>query len=371
MSEIESFDGRYLCADQGDGNFVVYRKSDMFPLWDRWSYEDRNNIPRNMPNGDSSHPDTPVEPFPHDSSSEPVLIARGVNPIGMSYWRNINCHRGRGSLLVVLSINDELTLLTINKRSLEVVDERQIGIHHTGEGIYFSATRHDILYVTIDGVLYAINVFDGSKRLIWESLDHNLWQVHSSLGETIHSATIRNHNYENICWGVLINGQEKLYSFKGKSDECQIDKTGRYLICKEDNDNRIINIHNDNEIVIFDPDGAVGHSDVGFELVVGEDNFVGGLVLWDLNTMHKTILFGPNVWNMGYVSLQNNLCLLSLPDGSLKLVQLNGAVRDVCHARTDSQDYEYRIKANLCPLAEYAAYTALVDGSVNAYIVRV
>jgi hypothetical protein len=35
--QITTKDGRYLCVEQNDGNFVVYDKG--VPVWDRWSHE--------------------------------------------------------------------------------------------------------------------------------------------------------------------------------------------------------------------------------------------------------------------------------------------------------------------------------------------
>jgi hypothetical protein len=66
---------------------------------------------------------------------------------------------------------------------------------------------------------------------------------------------------------------------KGDFDECQIDKSGRWLVIKENvdgrngEDNRIIDLQTGQESVFLDEDGAAGHSDVGYGYLVAEDNF--------------------------------------------------------------------------------------------------
>ena len=65
---------------------------------------------------------------------------------------------------------------------------------------------------------------------------------------------------------------------KGDYDECQIDKSGRWLVIKENvdgrdgEDNRIIDLQSGAEQVFLDRDGAAGHSDLGYGYLVAEDN---------------------------------------------------------------------------------------------------
>jgi hypothetical protein len=77
----------------------------------------------------------------------------------------------------------------------------------------------------------------------------------------------------------------------GDFDECQIDKSGRWLVIKETRGaeqrlwNRIIDL--DTQAVTERPnnEGAVGHSDCGFDCLVGETGYgqlPGTFLLWDL-----------------------------------------------------------------------------------------
>ncbi len=78
---------------------------------------------------------------------------------------------------------------------------------------------------------------------------------------------------------------------KGDFDECQIDKSGRWLVIKENvdgkngEDNRIIDLQTGAETVFLDEDGAAGHSDLGYGYMVAEDNFYpkpGAVRVWQL-----------------------------------------------------------------------------------------
>lgn len=378
--EIKSFDGVYLAADQGDRNFVVYdtTTNPWTPVWDRWSHESEHGNP--TPNPDLPIIDTPTTPSPMIPSN-PVKLIEGVNPIGMSYWRNINYHAGRNTFMVALSINDQLRVLTVDKNSLQVVDDKSLGIHHTGEGIYFSVSRHDILYVPLDGALFAVNIYTGDRAEIWRMPGKNLWQIHSSFNEDMHSATVKDQNWNIVGWAV--HGiRDIVYPIVGPPDECQIDKSGEYLIIKEGDYNRIIHIMSGNERIIQNPAGALGHSDCGFKCMMGENDYSnspGALDLINLDTLESRLMFSTGIWNMGYVSFTNahptrpnQICLVTTPDNLIKVnFDWPHEATIICPNLTQSQEYEHRPKANLCPLGEYAVWTAFVENSLNAYVVRV
>lgn len=62
-------------------------------------------------------------------------------------------------------------------------------------------------------------------------------------------------------------------------DECQVDKSGRWLVIKENvdglfhYDNRVIDLQNGTERLVLDQDGGGGHSDMGFGYMISADNF--------------------------------------------------------------------------------------------------
>ena len=77
-------------------------------------------------------------------------------------------------------------------------------------------------------------------------------------------------------------------------DECQIDKSGRWLVIKEkigtdpssEVDDRVIDLQSGVERDLLDRNGAGGHSDTGFGYLVASDNhnsLPGAVRLWDFN----------------------------------------------------------------------------------------
>lgn len=399
MSELVSSDNKYIATQQGDGNFVVYRRDGMIPLWDKWSYEAVSNLPPTIPDIPNipTTPDPPTRPpFINQIAGFPILLAKDVNPMGMSYWRNINYHANDNTLLVLLSISDELILLTVNKSDLSVMDRHDLGIRHTGEGCYFSRLNPNTLFIPNDISLSRYNIITGERIPFWELVnsdnsdskevsENHLWQCHSDYAEVIHSGSLQDKNYNIIGWVVYdeFAGEMKRYDLKGDPDECQIDKSGRWLLIKEINYNRIIYIPTGTERIIPNENGALGHSDCGFGLALGENDYSplpGALDMIQFENGSSKNLYSTGIWNMGYVSFTNarpgalydQNCLLSTPN-ELILVKLDDSKRSlkVCDNLTQSQEYSNRPKANLCPLGEYAVWTAFVDGSLNAYIVKV
>lgn len=376
MPLIDTPDGHYThaitTANEGDGNDVVYDNwivpGKKTPVWDKFSYESKL-IPINPPIINPSNPGI--------VNNKPILIKSGVNPIGMSYWRNINYHERQNILYILLSINDELIIFTIDKLSLTVLSEKGLGIHHTGEGCHFSAINSSKLFVPTDKELYTIDINTGAKSVVWNLLDgNNLWQCHISHDDNIHSATIKDENYNIVKWGAHNNfNGTKYFNIQGDPDECQADKSGKWLIIKEDNYNRIVYIETRAERLITNEEGALGHSDCGFEFAIGENDMSskpGALDMINFINGSKSNIFSTGIWNMGYVSCTNapsDFCLVTTPNELIR-VWFDGRSKVICPNLTQSQKYEHRPKANLCPLGEYAVWTAFVDGSLNAYLVR-
>jgi hypothetical protein len=122
-------------------------------------------------------------------------------------------------------------------------------------------------------------VFDAAPRY---GSDKYIWQVHSSSDDRVHSATLRSSaNYEMLgCLAYREDTRQFSYFPKnGDLDECQIDKSGRWLVIKENvdglygEDNRIIDLQSGVETVLLDQNGAAGHSDNGYGNMVYSDNW--------------------------------------------------------------------------------------------------
>ena len=159
--------------------------------------------------------------------------------------------------------------------------------------------RYDVLSKAFETVFDVTSLLGGGKYL---------WQMHSSNDDRVHSATVKDSNtYQDL--GCLVyredTRQHLFFAPRGDYDECQIDKSGRWLVIKEnvDNayneDNRVIDIETGAEQVLWDQNGAAGHSDMGFGYIVGEDD------KWAANP------YGVRVWQFGanMTSAAGQICL--------------------------------------------------------------
>lgn len=335
---------------------------------------------------------TPI-PIPTEPISDPIIsdpisghmsvvrITRdhhNVSPIGMSYWRNINQHAGSDILEVCLSIDDQLTTFMLEKGSLDVLSERSLGIHHTGEGIHYSRKYSDMLYYGMGKAYNKLNTKTNASEVVWHS-GFNLWQCHMDYEEQTFSGTLKDDNWNIVGWGV----NEQVFPVKHHPDECQIDKSGKWLCIKETINERLINrfirVDTGAERIIYTEEGAIGHSDCGFGYILGENSFsnVGGAVdLFDMNTGGRRLVWNSGTWNLGYVSCtnarpdKNESFLVSSADGRLILVGMDGSATHICDLPI-TNDYPIRPKANLCPNGEYAIWTDARSGKLDAYIVRI
>src|SRR5690606_18561779 len=123
--------------------------------------------------------------------------------------------------------------------------------------------RYDVMSQELE------TVFDISSEL---GSGYVLWQLHSSSDDRVHSATVRDRaSYAMTGCMVYEEDKDRFQYFprQGAYDECQIDKSGRWLVIKEDvdgrdgEDNRIIDLQTGRERLLLDRDGAAGHSDMG------------------------------------------------------------------------------------------------------------
>jgi hypothetical protein len=221
-----------------------------------------------------------------------------VRPVGYAYWSNINNHVGSDTMLVFLSLKGSgPTLFSYNKNTGETRNRGSIfagdstygwATLSTGEGWYFSATRPNALYINEPGGarLFRYDVLGHSWETVFDASSQfsgkYIWQVHSSNDDRVHSFTVRDRgSYAMEGCAVYREDQRRFIYFARRGndfDECQIDKSGKWLLIKEQldgsngEDNRVVDIDSNTERVLNDPDGAAGHSDMGYGYLVAEDN---------------------------------------------------------------------------------------------------
>ena len=353
---------------------------------------------------------------------------------GYSYWNKINNHAGSDTMLIVVGLNRSRggsgpTLFTFNKTTGEtsnagpLFDANSAFGWATGEQWYFSRTRPSTLYVGDNGprlLRYDVlaktfeTVFDVGTLL---GGGKYLWQMHSSSDDRVHSATVKDANtYQDL--GCIVyredTGQHRFYTPRGDYDECQIDKSGRWLVIKEnvDNayneDNRVIDIETGAEQVLWDQQGAAGHSDMGHGYIVGEDDKWGGnpyaVRVWqfgpNMTSASGLVVYALPSWNgpgLGHMAHSNskpgvpfqqqiacssnagdwslsrtNEIVCYRLDSSMQVLVVAPNMTDLNASGGGSDAYSKRPKGNVDPTGEYFLWASNVGGSrADVFIVRI
>ena len=366
--------------------------------------------------------------------------------VGYSYWRNINNHAGSDTMLIFLGLDRRKggsgpTLFSYNKNTGETLNRGPLFDANspyggaTGEGWYFSATQPTMLYVSnstthldrYDVINHTLStVFDVASRPDLFGSNRYIWQIHSSSDDRVHSATLKDaSSYADLGCLAYREDSKQFFYYPQKGihyDECQIDKSGRWLVIKEKTgadsrsevDNRIIDLQTGNERVLLDRNGAGGHSDNGAGYMVASDNFnpqPGAVRVWrfDMDVTggepvasvagQGTLVYQTTSWDtdIGHVSHANsqpgvaieqqyacgaNASRKDLPranevvcfrlDGSLNTLIVAPNITDLDASGGGSEDYWKMPKGNLDPTGEYYIWAANAGSNrLDAYIVRI
>ena len=361
-----------------------------------------------------------------------------VLSVGYSYWSNINNHAGSDTMLIFLGLERRRggggpTLFSFNKRTGETQNRGPLFSPDspyswaTGEGWYFSASQPTTLYMNdgprmlrYDVVSHAMSEVYNVQTLL--GAGRVIWQMHSSNDDHVHSATVKDSGtYKELGCIAFDDRRPNLPTFvgaKGDYDECQIDKSGRYLVIKENvdgrngEDNRIINLQTGAETLFLDENGAAGHSDLGYGYMVAEDNFnamPGAVRVWQLgqdlsgsNTGHVagqgTLVYELSSWSTGIghiahgnsanapsagqMACVSNASRNNLPrvneivcfrlDGSMQALVVAPNMTDLNASGGGSDDYWKIPSGNIDVTGEYFIWTANMGTSrQDAFIVRI
>lgn len=366
-------DRRYRIAveeqGQGDGNTVVYDDVRGVVAWDRFSYE--AGLPPETP--PVLPPEPPPDPFtPPPLPGAPRLIQvtgeqdGRIPPRMMSYWANAWVNTDNSILVFCGSESGRPQFFRVDMGSRDVERLGDLGVPYRGET--------EGWYWTRDG---GICLCDGPRfRRIYPLLNREenifdisgmpgavLWQPHSSDDGTVHSATVQ-QRVENGPWpkiGTVVYrmGSVEYFPAQGVLDESALTADGTYVIIKEDDDNRIINLSTRDTRYIRDRERAMGHSDCGPRYVVGEaDKPDPGMCgWWDLNGPLNPERFHPlfPTLNMGYVAVRGDRILHSSAT-QLRLVDRYSEAITTLMDHGGGKEYDDRVKANLSPCGRVACF---------------
>src|SRR4029453_6863332 len=384
--------------------------------------------------------------FPSPYSTQGVRLTNAsdcggadcILPVGYSYWSNINNHASSETMLVFLGLDRRKggggpTLFTYNKRTGEtrnagpLFDPASPYSWSTGEGWYCSATQPNTLYMNDGSRMLRYDVQSHAIATVYDVTAHvgggkYIWQMHSSNDDRVHSATVRDNSSYEMLGCIAYNegtGRASYFARKGDLDECQIDRSGRWLVIKENvdgsngEDNRVIDLQSGTEQLLTDPNGAAGHSDIGFGVMVAEDNYnnqPGAVRLWDFGLDMRggqpasvrgqgTLVYQLSSWSSGigqiaFGNAQSNVPIAqqracasnasrqSLPrvneivcfplDGSLNAMVVAPNLTDLNAAGGGTDDYSKLPKGNIDVTGEYFIWTANAGtGRLDAFLVKV
>jgi hypothetical protein len=262
-----------------------------------------------------------VFPLPYNTQGVRLTIPSDcagtdcVQTVGYSYWALMNNHVGSNTMYILVNLRGYggPTLFTYDKTTDAVT---KVGpLFASGpfasastELWYFSHTQPTKLYATL-GMDSKLSRYDVLARTFETVFDLHtnpalfgsgryIWQVHSSADDSVHSFTVRNKaDFKDLGCGVYKEsvGQFLYYPITVAYDECQVDKSGRWLLIKanvdglDGEDNRIIDLQTGAEKLLLDRDGAGGHSDNGYGYMVAADNWAHhnySMKLWDFSRGH-------------------------------------------------------------------------------------
>ena len=249
-----------------------------------------------------------------------------VNYIGYSFWRNINNHVGNDTMYFFVGLNRSRggagpTLFSYNKVSDVLTkvgplfDSNSNYSWYSAEGWYFSATMPSKLYIMDGANMRRYDIFTKQFETVFDvrpnfGSDKYIWNMHSSNDDRVHAATLRTNTNWAMLGCVVYREDTKQFSYYprvGDFDECQIDKSGRWLVIKENidgadgEDNRIIDLSTGTERTLLDRNGAAGHSDMGYGYMIAADNYANMAntqKLWQLNS--NTLLGITSYYNFNW-----------------------------------------------------------------------
>ncbi len=246
-----------------------------------------------------------------------------MTPVGYSYWRNSNAHEGSNDMWIFLSLNSQKggsgpTLFRLDKATDSITKVGPLFpttsqfSGRSGDGWYFSASRANQLYINDGPKLLRYDVTTHHFETVFDltgqfGSDREVWQMHSSNDDLVHSATLRAKG-SNTFLGCLVfsetTGQFSYFPKKGalrrmpyrqkrplSHDPRQYRRPQRVRRIV------IVDVQTGVETVIYDEKGGVGHADMGYNYVVGADGYnplPNAFITW---SFAPSLVKGPTVFH--------------------------------------------------------------------------
>src|SRR6185312_3953499 len=236
-----------------------------------------------------------------------------------SYWRNMSNSAGSNTLYIFIGLDRSRggqgpTLFSYDKTTDALTEMGPLFASsspyswNSAEGWYFSYGMPTKIYLQSGSRLLRYDVLTKTMETVFDSTtaypNTVIRQTNSSNDDDVHSATLQDAtSYASLgCMAYKVSTKQfYFYPTTGGFDECQIDKSGRYLVIKEklpqdscascDEDNLIVDLQTGAQTALLDQAGAGGHSDFGYGTQVASDNwnnYANAWRLWDLSASMPT-----------------------------------------------------------------------------------
>lgn len=235
---------------------------------------------------------------------------------GYAYWPRISAHADQTFFHVFACFDRNRggsgpCVYRVDKASEEVTPLGPILADHrlaweNGERWYWSLRDPDLLYCCDLSRLYRYHVSTRELEVVvdieqgvYANSGRVLWQFSSSADDKTHAATVKNGTTWAIEGALVyregVSPNPFIYftsSPLGLMDESQIDKTGEWLVVKDNldgvagEDNKLVRLADWTERILWDQKGAGGHSDNGYGYMAAADNYndmPGAVRLWMFN----------------------------------------------------------------------------------------
>ena len=322
--------------------------------------------------------------FPAPYNTQGVRITQASDCSGQdcvdmtyNYWKNMSNSTGSNTLYILVGLDQNRggagpTLFSYDKPSGTLTDlgalfpSNSSYSWYSTEGMYFSYSMATKIYIVSGTQLLRYDVLAHTFETVVDVSSQYpntvLHQANSSNDDDVHSATLEdNSSYAALgCVAYKVSTKQYFYfPVQGNFDECQIDKSGRYLEIKEklptdpctscDEDDVIEDLQTGLQTVLLDQNGAGGHSDLGYGTMVAVDNWnndANAWRAWDLSAP----LVGGGATN-----------LTSLLQGGLVYHDLNWGVFEPSHI-----SFENAVPVSVTPINKQYACGGAINAATSA-----
>ncbi|MGE5624327.1 MAG: LamG-like jellyroll fold domain-containing protein [Bacillota bacterium] len=320
------FAARAVCADTATGGFLESDETSVV----------RGLLSQSTINGFLPQRGAFTFPAPYNTQGIRVTNSSdcgGQDCVDMiySYWRNMSNSAGSNTMYIFIGLDRNRggqgpTLFSYDKSTGQLTevgplfDSSSSYSWNSGEGWYFSYGMPTKIYMQDGSKLLRYDVLAHTFETVFDSTSQYpntvIRQTNSSNNDDVHSATLEDAStwQPTACIAYKASTNQFFYfAVQGHFDECQIDKSGRYLEIKEklpsdpcsscDEDDVIEDLQAGTEKVLYDQAGAGGHSDLGYGTMVAVDNwnnYANAWRLWDLSSPFPTAQGQGGATNLGF-----------------------------------------------------------------------